>query len=549
MKNALTTLLQKATQTLIEQNVLPEGEYPEPIITIPKEKQFGDYATNIAMIQAKIAKIPPRDLAAKYIEAIGNGGGLVSKAETAGPGFINFFLDEGGLFDILARIEAEGDRYGMVDLGQGQKLQVEFVSANPTGPLHVGHGRGAVFGDTLARILSAAGYDVSKEYYVNDAGVQINTLGKSTFLRYRQLLGDEIAIPQGHYVGDYLIETAQKLRDKHGDTLTEADVPMIAEFAAADILQSIKDDLGTIGVIYNNWFSERTLHDGTLDAVLADLKERDLAYEQDGALWFRTEKFGDDKDRVLIKSDGHKTYFAADVAYHANKYQRGFDRVINVWGADHHGYIPRMKAAVQAVGRKPEDLDVLLIQLVSLTRGGQVQQMSTRSGTFITMKELADEVGSDALRYFYLMRRHDAQLEFDIDLALERSNQNPVFYVQYMHARICSVFAKAKEAGFEPPSFAEIDIAKLGLQEEKELVRHLAEFPVMISDSAKFLEAHRLIGYLFELANKFHYYYHHHRVLSDDPEMTRARLVLYTACRQVLCNGLAIAGISAPETM
>ena len=550
MKSELIKLFDQAARQLIDDGRIRSIPIPEPQVTIPKERKFGDYATNLAMILGKKAGMPPREMAALLVEQIGDGGGMVLRCEIAGPGFVNVFVDQAGMFRILRRIEQEGDRFGRSDVGRKTRIQVEFVSANPTGPLHVGHGRNAIYGDTLARLLDAAGYEVQKEYYVNDAGLQIATLGRSTFLRYRQLLGDDVTMPEGHYVGDYLIDVATSLRAERGDDLTEQDIPQIALFAADKILNSIRSDLETVGVTFDNWFSEKSLHnENRIDQTLQWLQEKKLAYEKDGALWFATEQYGDDKDRVLVKSDGEKTYFAADVAYHADKYERGFDQVINVWGADHHGYIPRMKAAVQALGRTPDDLDILLIQLVTLTRKGEVQQMSTRAGAFVTLAELGREVGSDALRYFYLMRRHDAQLEFDIDLAREQTNKNPVFYVQYMHARICSIFAKAEQEKLAQPRFDDVDVAKLEVAEEKELVRHLAEFPQVVVRAAQHREPHWLIGYLYELANQFHYYYHQNRVICDDVDLTAARLLLCRAARQVLQNGLAMAGIGAPKTM
>lgn len=551
MKSQLALLIKQAAQNLIHQGVIPaETQLPDIRISIPKERKFGDYSSNLAMILAKKAGMPPRDIAAKLIEILGDGEGIISRAEIAGPGFINFFVDPAGMFDVLKKIEAMGDDYGKSDAGGGRKVQVEFVSANPTGPLHVGHGRNAVYGDTLAAIMNAAGYDTYKEYYINDAGFQIQTLGKSTFLRYRELLDEKIDIPEGYYVGDYLVGVAEKLREEKGDDLAEEDVPEIALFAAEVILGMIRNDCANVGVLFDNWFSEKTLHDaGRISQTLENLKQEKTAYDKDGALWFNTTQYGDDKDRVLIKSDGQKTYFAADVAYHADKYERGFDMAINVWGADHHGYIPRMKAAVMAMGKDPDDLDILLIQLVTLTRGGEVQQMSTRSGQFVPLSELAGEVGKDALRYFYLMRRHDAQLEFDIDLALEQSNKNPVFYVQYMHARVCSIFAKAEKMEVVVPSAEDAALSRLEQPEEKELARHLAEFPRLIADSARYREPHRLIGYMHELATKFHHYYHHNRVISEDSELTGARLVLCKTARQVLKNALTLAGINAPVTM
>ena len=551
MKNQLILLFQKTAEKLVDQGIIPqETQLPDIQISIPKERKFGDYSLNLAMILAKKVGLPPRELAAKLIELLGDGDGMIAEVEIAGPGFINVFINPAGMFEVLKKIDSQGDDYGKTNAGRGRKVQVEFVSANPTGPLHVGHGRNAVYGDTLTAIMQAAGYDTYKEYYINDAGFQILTLGKSTFLRYRELLGEKIEIPKGYYVGDYLVEVANRLRDKKGDGLTEEDVPDIAFFAANEILGMIREDCANVGVLFDNWFSETTLHESNrIDQTLEKLKREKLAYEKEGALWFETTRYGDDKDRVLVKSDAQKTYFAADVAYHADKFDRGFDLAINVWGADHHGYIPRMKAAVTAMGRDPEDLDILLIQLVTLTRGGEVQQMSTRSGQFVPLSELVQEVGKDALRYFYLMRRHDAQLEFDIDLALEQSNKNPVFYVQYMHARICSIFAKAEKLSIEVPGANEADLSKLGLPEEMELARHLAEFPQMVVNAAIHREPHRLIGYMYDLATMFHHYYHHNRVISDDPAQTGARLALCKTARQVLKNALSLAGINAPVTM
>jgi arginyl-tRNA synthetase len=549
MKQKLITQIQLATEKLAEQKGF-ESPVPEPRVTIPKEEKFGDYSTAAAMVLAKLFNVPPMDLAQEMVDAIGDGGGLINKAEIAGPGFINFFLNKDDMLAVLPRILEQGESYGRVEIGAGKKVQVEFVSANPTGPLHVGHGRNAVYGDTLAGVLEAAGYEVQREYYVNDAGFQINTLGASTYLRYREQLGEKVEIPEGHYVGDYLIDVAKVLREEKGDKLTEADLPMIASFAAGRILTSIQNDLATIGVKFDRWFSETDLHtSGRLAEALEKLKQDKLAYESDGALWFATKNMGDDKDRVLIKSDGKKTYFAADVAYHADKFARGFDLVINVWGADHHGYIARMKAAAQSCGRSADDLEVMLIQLVTLTRGGQVQQMSTRSGKFYLLADLAREVGSDALRYFFLMRRHDSQLEFDIDLALEQSNKNPVFYVQYMHARICSIFGKAEREGVKILDADQADLSTLTTPEEIKLVRHLAEFPLVVGEAAKHREVHRLVGYAYELANQFHFYYHHNRVITDDSDLTAARLVLCRAARQVLNNALGLLGITVPESM
>lgn len=550
MKEKLAKLIESAAVQLKIEGFLPDIEIPIPQVSIPKERKFGDYSTNFALGLSKPSKLNPKDVAGALIEKLIAHDELIAECEIAGPGFINIFINHEGMFKVLKKIEDQGDDFGTTHIGDGIRVQVEFVSANPTGPLHIGHGRGAVFGDTLARILTAAGFKVEKEYYLNDAGVQMSILGRSTFMRYRQLLGDKVEIPEGHYVGDYLVAVAEALQKEKGDDLTESDLPAISDFAAKYILDSIKTDCEKIRVVFDNWFSEQTLHDsGTIARTLRILKDKGIAYDKDGALWFATTRYGDDKDRVLIKSDGQMTYFAADVAYHANKFYRGFDKVVNVWGADHHGYIARMKAAVQAEGRSADDLDIMLIQLVTLTRSGEVQQMSTRSGKFITLRELSEEVGADALRYFFLMRRHDAQLEFDIDLAMEQSNKNPVFYCQYMHARICSLIAKAKDQYIPIAKFDDIDLALFEVAEEKELARHLADFQEVVNAAAKNREPHRLIHYIFELANQFHYYYHHNRVITEEPKLTAARLALCVAAKQVLKNALSLAGIQAPETM
>ncbi len=551
MKKELAGIIQRAVVELVAKEKLAvDDNIPLPSIESPKERRFGDYSTNIAMILAKKAKMAPRYLAAMVIEELGDGGGLIKKAEVAGPGFVNIFINQTGMLDVLKKIESAGDDFGKTDFGQGKKVQIEFISANPTGPLHVGHGRNAIFGDTLAKIMKAAGFDVQKEYYVNDAGLQIQKLGRSTYLRYRELLGDKIEIPEEHYVGDYIIDVAKELLKQKGDDLTEKDIPDIALYSAEKILDSIKRDCEKSGVVFDNWFLEKSLHDsGIIDKTLAWLKKKEIGYDENGAFWFKTEPYGDDKNRVLVKSDGQKTYFAADVAYHADKYNRGFDLVINVWGADHHGYIGRMKAAVLALGREKDDLDILLIQLVTLIKDGKVRQMSTRSGKFITLRQLLDDGGRDALRYFYLMRRHDAQLEFDVDLAVEQSNKNPVFYAQYMHARICSIFQKAEKEKVDISGIGRADFSLLKLPEERELARHLMEFPRLVAKAAEFREPHRLISYIHTLASMFHHYYHHNRVISKESDLTLARLALCSGCRQVLNNALGLAGITAPMVM
>ncbi|MCB9488776.1 MAG: arginine--tRNA ligase [Deltaproteobacteria bacterium] len=551
MKEKLAKSIEKALEALKAAGELGDADIPEVQLAIPKQAEHGDYACNIAMMLAKKAGKNPRELAGRIVETLGDGGGLIERTEIAGPGFLNFFLKSEGLFDVVKTIATQGEAFGRSDAGAGKRVMVEFVSANPTGPLHVGHGRGAVIGDVLANLLAAAGYAVHREYYINDAGVQMNNLGRSTYLRYRQLIeGTSEPLPEGLYQGDYIVEYAKELRAGRGDGIGEDAIGELTVFTATKILDMIRADLDRLGIRFDEWFSEKTLHDGgQVREKLDGLRARDLAYEKDGALWFRTEQFGDDKDRVLVKSGGEKTYLAADVAYHANKIDRGFDELVDIWGADHHGYVARMKAAIQALGKPPEMLTVMLIQMVNLVRGGERVSMSTRAGSFVTLRELVDEAGKDATRYFFLMRRYDSQLDFDVDLAKEKSNQNPVFYVQYMHARICSVFAKAAEEGVSIPDPTDVDFSLLTAPEEVQIAQQLAELPNVIERAARDREPHRLVTYIYDLASTFHPYYFQHRVITDDAALTAARLALYAAIRQVTQNVLALMGIDAPESM
>lgn len=528
-----------------------EAPVPDVQLTIPKHADHGDYATNVAMMFAKTVGKNPREIATALVDELGDAGGLVRRADIAGPGFINLFVNTASVFEVVRRVEAEGSSFGRTTAGAGKRVLVEFVSANPTGPLHIGHGRGAVVGDALASLLDASGFAVEREYYVNDAGLQIQTLGRSTVLRYRQLIdGKSGPLEQGLYQGDYMIDHARALRAERGDGVTDADIPEISLWTGGRILREILDDLAALGVRFDRCFSEKTLYDaGTVDATLSTLRDGGFAFDDEGALWLDTVRFGDEKNRVLVKSNGEKTYLAGDVAYHANKIDRGFDELIDIWGADHHGYVARMKAAIAALGRDPNALSVLLIQMVSLMRGGERVSMSTRAGEFYTLRELREEVGRDSTRWFFLMRRYDAQLDFDVDLAKERSNKNPVFYVQYMHARICSIFAKAAEAGVAIPRAADVDFAKLTAPEEVELAQRLAELPNVVTQSALMREPHRLTVYLSELAGLFHPYYFQHRILTDDAALTAARLALCAAVKRATANALAILGINAPETM
>lgn len=532
------------------------SEQPPASLTVeaPRMAEHGDWATNAAMVMARAEKKKPIDIAEIIIKNIEDPDGHIAKTEIAGPGFINFTLSEKWWHHVVRDVIRQGAQYGRVNLGEGKKVQVEFVSANPTGPLHVGHGRGAAVGDVLARVLDAAGFDVSREYYVNDAGRQMETLGRSVFYRYLQMFGRDVDFHKDLYQGDYIKELALEIKERDGDKWLDASeedaVAELYPWAAYRILDGIKEDLAEFGVKHDVWFSEKSLYsNGMLNDTMADLKTRKKSYEEDGALWFSSEELGDDKDRVLIKSNGDHTYFASDIAYHRDKFQRGFDKVINIWGADHHGYVGRMKAAVEALGYAEDQLEVILVQLVALLRAGEPVAMSTRAGEFVTLKEVVDEVGSDAARFFFLTRSSDSGLDFDLELAKTESKDNPVYYVQYAHARICSVFKMAESEGVAVPNFKEANLVRLVEEPELSIMKQLAAFPDLIEGAADQLEPHRLTHYLLELAKKFHPYYNQHRFLTDDAELTDARLVLSMAVRQVVANGLQLLGVSAPEKM
>ena len=552
MKDLLRQQIAKALQACFDNKTLHSGEIPEIQIEVPGNPEHGDFATNLAMIMARTEKKAPRQIAEALVATLGESP-LLDKVDIAGPGFINFTLAPVCWYEVLDDITARGAEYGTSGAGQGQKVQVEFVSANPTGPLHIGHGRGAAVGDAVASILQAAGFDVQREYYVNDAGNQVATLGRSIWLRLRQLHGDQISFPEDGYQGDYIRELAASLRDENPDVIKreEADaIKLCSTYGVSKVLEWIAVDLEAFGITFDNWFSEQSLYDRDMVTTeLAKLAQKGLSYEQEDALWLRTTDFGDDKDRVLIKSDGSPTYFASDVAYHMEKFDRGFERVIDVWGADHHGYVPRMKAVVAGLGRPPEALQVLLIQMVNLLRDGQPYTMGKRSGNFITLRDVVDEVGKDACRFFFLMRRSDSQLDFDLELAKRQSNDNPVYYVQYAHARVCSINRTATEQGVDLPGHGTADLTRLTLAEELALAKHLARYPEAVVGAAQSCEPHRIVYYLQELAAQFHSYYNRQRVLVEDVEVSRARLYLVNGVRTVLANALNLLGVDAPERM
>ncbi|MEN6321539.1 MAG: arginine--tRNA ligase [Syntrophaceae bacterium] len=556
MKNRLQILLGNAVQTCIEKGLIEAEDIPVVEIDVPKDTAFGDYASNVAMVLASRMKkkAPPRKIAETVVQYIEDKECMLDKVEIAGPGFMNFFIKEGMWASLLEDIYRLGSQYGNSDYGSGKKVHLEFVSANPTGPLHIGHARGAVVGDVIANILQAAGFSVFREYYINDAGNQMNNLGKSVLFRYKELLGEDIEFPEGCYQGDYIKDLAREIVEKEGDIYRakseDEAIRIFTDYAAYSILDEIKEDLKAFGVVFDNYFSERTLYeDDRVSRLLAVLEEKKIIYREEGTVWFKTTDFGDEKDRVVVRKNGEPTYFAADIAYHQDKYSRGFDTIIDVWGADHHGYIPRMSACIESIGHPKDSLKIVLIQLVSLLRDGAPVAMSTRAGEFVTLKEVVDEVGKDAARYNFLMRRSDSHLEFDLELAKKQSNENPVYYVQYAHARICSILRNACERGIEISGYDELDLHGLVLPEEINLIKAITRFPEVVEGAALSLEPHRLTFYLNELAALFHSYYNKHKVLSDDEGLSRARVFLIQSILTVLRNALKLLGVSAPERM
>ena len=554
MKNKLVALIANAVTVCTQKGLLPDVELSHIEIEVPANPEHGDYASNVAMILASQAKQNPRKIAQAIQENMTDPEGIIEKTQIAGPGFLNFRMKDDLWRKILQNILREKEKYGCIDIGQGKKVQVEFVSANPTGPLHIGHARGAVVGDVLANLLQAIGYAVSREYYINDAGNQMNNLGKSVLYRYRELLGEKIEFPENCYRGDYVKDISADIIQKEGNRyLTQSEeetVPYFNGIAGGVILEEIKRDLKDFGVTFDFYFSEKELYkENGVSDLLSSLQKQDFIYSDGETLWFKTTAYGDEKDRVVIRKNGEPTYFAADIAYHQNKFARGFDILIDIWGADHHGYMPRLWAAIQALGHRKDDLKIILVQLVNLLRAGEPVAMSTRSGEFVTLREVLDEVGKDAARYNFLMRRSDSHLDFDLEVAKKQSNENPVFYVQYAHARICSIVRMAEGRGMALPTFENINPALLIEPEERTLVKMMARYPEMLEGAAKSLEVHRLTFYLNELAGVFHSYYNKNKVMTEDGALSDARLVLVDAVRIVLSNALKILGVNAPEKM
>ena len=587
MKQHLIKLVSAALDSLKQAGDIPADYQARLVIERTKSREHGDFACNIAMTLAKIARCKPRDLAEKLVSAL-PASDRVRKTEIAGPGFINFHLHNQAWYQVVRDILSEGERYGLSDIGANKSIQVEFVSANPTGPLHVGHGRGAAYGATVADLLEAIGYKVHREYYVNDAGRQMDILATSVYLRYLDLCGEEVRFPVNGYKGDYVWDIAASLHRKHSDALRHTMLEMLTDVAADEsendgdkeahidglilnakqllgeenyrdvfnqgleqILENIKRDLKEFGVVYDEWFSERILTDsGAVERAIERLQNAGHLYKDKGATWFRSTDFGDEKDRVVVRDNGQTTYFASDIAYHINKLERGFDQVIDIWGADHHGYIPRVKAALTALDEDADKLKVLLVQFAILYSGGQKMQMSTRSGEFVTLRELRHEVSNDAARFFYVMRKCEQHMDFDMDLAKSQSSDNPVYYIQYAHARVISVINQLKDKGMTWDAQAgQQQLALLTQAHETELMINLSRYPEVLEAAATQHEPHALAHYLRDLANDFHTYYNAHQFLVDDANLRNARLTLIDATRQVIANGLTLLGVSAPESM
>ncbi|MBW2741617.1 MAG: arginine--tRNA ligase [Deltaproteobacteria bacterium] len=545
MKKKIKNMIYNASMDAYDKGDLSSSDFPEIEVEEPNAGSHGDFSTNISMVMASIQKMPPRKIADAIIKNINDPDGMLDKTEIAGPGFINFFLNKHSWHPVLQKVHAQDALYGASNIGKGKKIQVEFVSANPTGPLHVGHGRGAAVGDSVANILLFCGYNVEKEYYINDSGRQINTLGRSVFLRYKELFDADVQFPEDCYQGDYVRDLAGKVRDDNGDKLLsmseEEAISYCARFAADNILSEIKEDLESFGVVFDRWYSEQSLFDsGKVDRVINNFRKQNIIFEDDGALWFRTKDFGDEKNRVVVRNNGLTTYFASDIAYHQDKFDRGFEKIIDVWGADHHGYIPRVSAAIEASDHTRDKFNVILIQLVNLLRDGKPVSMSTRSGEFVTLRDVINEVGSDAARFIFLTRHYESPLDFDLELAKKKTNDNPVYYVQYVHARISSIVRKAQERGIGDIVRNDAAISRLNEPEEIQLIKAMARYPEIVRCSAKNMEPHRITYYLMNLASAFHAYYNKHKVLTDDAELTLGRLYLVLAIKKIIRNGLKL---------
>jgi len=558
MKKELDNILKATIETCFGKGKLSKTLLPDYIIEVPNDPNHGHFATNLPLTLASSQKRRPLEIAETIVDHLEDNNNLIEGVEIAGPGFINFRISTDEWLMVLKRIISLGDEYGSNKSGSTEKVLVEFVSANPTGPLHLGHGRGAALGDTICRILAFSGYDVTREFYINDAGLQVRLLGESVFSRWKQMTDPDYPFPENGYLGDYITDLAKEISDEidlSGLTPDEA-ISTCAEYGKEKMLAEIKQDLDQFRINFDVWYNERDLFSsGLVEKSLDKLKERGELYEKDGALWIQTSAFGDDKDRVIKKNDGQFTYFASDISYHLEKWERGFSKAINIWGADHHGYVQRVRSALKANDIDDNWLSVLLIQLVKLWDHGQEVKMSKRAGQYVTLKELVDDVGVDAVRFVFLTKNHDSPLDFDIDLVKKHDSDNPVYYVQYAHARICSIFRKAASEGISLPQTPDQVLNRLVLDEEMGLIRYMAEFPSLLEDICASFEAHRLTYYLTELAARFHRYFNlgtkipENRIVGSDESLSQARLFLADAVRTVIYNGLRLLGINAPEKM
>lgn len=587
MKEQLKELIESALASLISQQSLPADVSSADVqLERTKDRSHGDFASNIAMVLAKPAKMNPRQIATLIVDALPQHE-MIEKVEIAGPGFINFSLSASSRQQVVADVLKKAGQFGLSNYGNGQKVQVEFVSANPTGPLHVGHGRGAAYGSVVSSLLKAVGFDVHREYYVNDAGRQMDILATSVWLRYLEKCGEQFTFPSNGYRGEYVLDIAETLKQQHGNALLHtasqvfegvpADEPQggdkelhidgltqqaknllgeevyrqLFDLGLNAILDDIRNDLAGFGAEYDEWFSERSLvESGVVDKAVEQLKAANMLYQQDGAWWFKSTDFGDEKDRVVVRDNGQATYFASDVAYHLNKFNRGFDQIIDIWGADHHGYITRVKASMEALNQDVSKLKVLLVQFAVLYRGKEKVGMSTRSGEFVTLRELRDEVGKDAARFFYVMRGADQHMDFDLELAKSQSNDNPVYYVQYAHARVCSVFRQLAERQMNWDEQTGIhNLSLLTEEHEQALFTMLSRYPEVVELAAITHTPHLLAHFLMDLARDFHTYYNAHQFMTDNIDLSQARLTLITAVRQVIANGLGLMGVSAPQSM
>ena len=552
MRSHLHALLSRAVEKTAVAAGLDLAQLPVLQLEPPKQREFGDLSSNVAMLWAKSAKRSPRAIAEDILKNIDDAEGILARQEIAGPGFLNFAFAPKFYFAQLRDIAA--GKLDRIDIGHGEKVQVEFASVNPTGPLHVGHGRVAVIGDVLARLHEATGYKVEREYYVNDAGNQMENLGLSLYARYLEKLGQPSEFPEGGYPGDYVMEIAADVAARDGDKYFKQDkgaaVQFFRQHGGDALLGTIRGQLADFGIEFDNYFSEKAMRErDEVSQSMTRLRELGLLYSNDGAEWFRSTQYGDDKDRTAIKSDGELTYFAADIAYHRNKFERQFAKLINVWGADHHGYVPRLKAAMQGLGYDANALQVVLVQMVQLTRGGEPVRMGKRTGEFVALEDVLQEVGCDAARFFFLMRKSDSHLDFDLELAKKQSSENPVFYVQYAHARVASIFDQAAKNGVALGDLASVPVERLELAEELELIRQMILFNEVLEESVRELEPHRMVFYLQELAGEFHRYYNRNRVVSDDIDLSRARLLLLANVQKTIRKGLAILGVEAPMKM